>query len=111
MSAPLDVFGLATHSILPAYRPAIINLAVWRPFMSATMKLGPAWLRRWVVERIPSRRVQRLRGIIDIMDTHARRLVADKIAVVRGESGEGAAFADVDSESTDIMSTMDKTRR
>lgn len=50
--------------------------------------------------------MQRLRGIIDIMDTHARRLVADKIAAVRGESGEGAAFADVDSESTDIMSTM-----
>ena len=71
------------------------------------MKFGSASFRRWIVERLPSRRVQRLRSIVDVMDAHAKELVKEKIATFNGERQSSVADDD-DGDVTDILSRLSK---
>ena len=72
------------------------------------MKLGPPGTRRWIVERLPSRRVQKMRCLIDVMDAHAQRIVEDKKAAVSGDEDKAEAFEEINPEGKDIMSTLGK---
>ena len=90
-------------------RPALVDLVLWRRFLPALIKMGPASFRRWVVERIPSSGVQNMREIIDIMDVNARELVAERMNAVRGDRrSENALDADLDGK--DIISRLSASR-
>ncbi len=54
---------------------------------------GPAWLRRWLVEKVPIMGVQKLISISDILHLKASELLQDKKAAV--EVGSSAATRDI----------------
>lgn len=73
------------------------------PFL---VKLGPKWLRRWLLERVPNKRVRRLKEIVDIMDENTRKVFFDKKAAL--EAGDEAVKEQV-ANGKDIMSILCKS--
>ena len=52
--------------------------------------LGPAWLRRWIVDLLPIPQVQELKHVVDILhDTSIRIIDEKKAALQRGDASKG----------------------
>lgn len=84
-------------------RAALFNLALERLATPYLVKMGPSWFRRWVLGRVPSRRVQRLKDIADILDENAKRILHEKRVAL--EAGDAAVQEEV-SNGKDIMSIL-----
>lgn len=67
------------------------------------IKLGPPSLRRWLVNLLPSRKVQSLKAIVDILDMRSREIIAEKRSAI--QQGDGAIQQQV-GEGNDIMSVL-----
>lgn len=65
------------------------------------LQLGPAWLRRWIVDRIPIPRTQKLKRVVDILHQTSVKIIEEKKAAL--QKGEYAA-------GKDIMSVLRKSR-
>lgn len=64
------------------------------------LQLGPAWLRRWIVDRIPIPRTQKLKRVVDVLhQTSVKIIEAKKAALQKGEYAVGK----------DIMSVLRKS--
>ena len=56
-------------------------------------KLGPAWFRRWLVDRLPLAPVQQLKNVVDVLHNTSVRIIAEKKALL--ESDEVKAGKDI----------------
>ena len=72
-------------------------------FAHLYINLGPTRLRRWILDRIPSTRVQELKGIVDTMDRQSREIFNSKKAAL--EKGDEAVSHQI-GEGKDILSVM-----
>ena len=77
-----------------------------RVLLGRFVTLGPAWLRRKIVEHVPSKRVQKLKNIVDTMYHRARDIVREKrSAMVQGDGEDDLGAA------KDVMSILRKSTR
>ncbi|TEB29194.1 cytochrome P450 [Coprinellus micaceus] len=101
--------------------PTLFSLALVRNFAPFLVKLGPPAFRRWVVERIPSRRVRKVMESSDVMHESARGILDERRAAllsssrsssntttIRGNTNSDHNSADEDSasEPKDIITTL-----
>ncbi len=70
------------------------------------MLIGPAWLRRQIVELIPNANVQSLKKIVDTMYQRSTDIVNEKKAAM--DKGDEAVLRQF-SEGNDIMSILRKS--
>ena len=77
--------------------------AMYRRLLPVLVNIGPAAFRKFVVEHHPSEPVQRVRKIIDVMDSNARRIVSEKLEAVR--TGDESKFNEFDG-GKDILSRL-----
>ncbi|TEB13889.1 cytochrome P450, partial [Coprinellus micaceus] len=81
--------------------PTLFSLALIRNFAPFLVKLGPPSFRRWVVQRIPSRRVRRVVESSDVMHESAKRILEERRAALSMKDGGGDT-----SKPKDIISTL-----
>ena len=74
-----------------------------RVLLGRFVTLGPAWLRRKIVEHVPSKRVQKLKNIVDTMYQRSVAIVDEKKAAM--EKGDDTMLRQV-SDGKDIMSIL-----
>lgn len=53
-----------------------------RPLVIPVKKLGPAWLRRRLLEKLPLKKIQILRQIIDLMDATSQTIFTEKKSAI-----------------------------
>ncbi|RXW23304.1 hypothetical protein EST38_g2537 [Candolleomyces aberdarensis] len=58
--------------------PTLFSFALARQFTPFVVKLGPAWFRRKLVEWMPSRRVQKVKEISDVMHDYAGKILKER---------------------------------
>ncbi|KAJ6540824.1 cytochrome P450 [Mycena vulgaris] len=76
--------------------PTLFSLSLVRQFAPFLVRLGPAWVRRRLVEWMPSAAVQKVRGMSDVMHTTAKNILADARAGLQNEeAGTGARAKDI----------------
>ena len=79
------------------------HIAVIRAFVTPFVYLGPAWLRRKIVDMIPAERVQRMKNITDTMFNKSVQIINEKKAAI--EHGDEAVLQQV-GEGKDVMSIL-----
>ncbi|RPD65200.1 cytochrome P450 [Lentinus tigrinus ALCF2SS1-7] len=97
---------------LKSFVPALVPLALFRRVLPYLVRVGSPGLRRRIVDVIPSASLQKVKNIIDVLDSNARRIVAEKIDAVRrgDEAGDGKDIlsrlvrANVDTSGNETMS-------
>ncbi|KAI0359963.1 cytochrome P450 [Trametes cingulata] len=66
--------------------PAIAEVGWTRVLLPFIPYLGPPWFRRWLLDLVPHKGVQRLKGIVDIMHSRSVELYHEKkAAALRGD--------------------------
>lgn len=80
-------------------RPTWFKLMALRHFLPYLMR-APLWIRRAIVNTIPSRRVRKVRNIVEVMDKTSKEVLhAKKAALEAGDEqialqvGEGARLS------------------
>lgn len=66
------------HSIYLSSSPVLIDLDKHLRVLPYVMNIGPAWFRRFIIDILPSKPVQKMKGIIDIMQKTSEDIVAQK---------------------------------
>ncbi|RDX41898.1 cytochrome P450 [Lentinus brumalis] len=94
-----DPFAEAVKSFFGATNALGVARAIFGPFVL----IGPAWLRRQIVELIPNANVQSLKKIVDTMYQRSTDIVNEKKAAM--DKGDDAVLRQV-SEGNDIMSIL-----
>ena len=57
-----------------------------RVFVPVVVKLGPPWFRRFLLERLPFKSVQRMKDISDVMHQRSKEIYdGKKAAIQRGD--------------------------
>ncbi|KAI0642567.1 cytochrome P450 [Trametes meyenii] len=86
--AASDPFTLAAKDFLPlSFTPEMMLVRQASPLLT---KLGPAWLRRWIVDHIPIARTQKLKEVVDTLHKTSVRIIGEKKAAInKGEYGAG----------------------
>ena len=79
---------------------ALGGLAMAAPYVR---KLGPAPLRRWLLDRLPLPKVQHLKGLADVMDERSKDIISEKRVAL--QKGDEAVLQQV-GEGKDIMSIL-----
>ncbi|KAJ3490087.1 hypothetical protein NLI96_g1671 [Meripilus lineatus] len=75
-------FAEALKSLVPVMAPMFLIVRLL-PFV---VNIGPASVRRWIVERLPLKNVQAARKLSDLMDKTSREILASKRkALVEGD--------------------------
>ena len=59
-------------------RPTLFRLSILRQFLPTLQQIGTPALQRWVVDRIPIERVQRLKEIVDVMHNTSKMVLEQK---------------------------------
>ncbi|ELU45686.1 cytochrome P450 domain-containing protein [Rhizoctonia solani AG-1 IA] len=62
--------------------PALFSLAILRPIMPTLYKIGPAWFRRAIITRVPSKAIKQLLSIVDIQYEQALRIFSQRRAAL-----------------------------
>ncbi|KAI0072182.1 cytochrome P450 [Panus rudis PR-1116 ss-1] len=83
--------------------PTVFSLSVWRIVSDIFHGVGSRQLRRWIVEKLPSRRVQHLKHIVDVMDASTREILRTKRAALA--AGDEAVVQQV-AKGNDILSIL-----
>ncbi|KAJ7488873.1 cytochrome P450 [Mycena latifolia] len=66
--------------------PVLGKMPLVLPLVPFVMKIGTPAFRRWVLDRLPSKALHRVRDMIDLMDNTARDILAGKkAALLRGD--------------------------
>jgi len=92
-------FAEAVKAVFPTVGPLFLIIRLFPWILTA----GPAFLRRWLLELIPSKRVQRAREISDMMDDYSKRILARRKAAIAAEDTESLLQV---AEGKDIMSVL-----
>ncbi|QRV87424.1 cytochrome P450 family protein [Ceratobasidium sp. AG-Ba] len=71
--------------------PALFSLVILRPIMPTLYKIGPAWFRRAIIERVPSKAVKQLLSIVDVQHRQAIQIFKQKKAALRNSEEKGSA--------------------
>ncbi|KAH9847439.1 cytochrome P450 [Lenzites betulinus] len=86
-----DPFTLAAKDYLPlSFTPEMMVVRQTSPILT---QLGPAWLRRWIVDRIPIARTQKLKRVVDVLHQTSVKIIEEKKDALR--KGEYAAGKDI----------------
>ncbi|KAL1658452.1 cytochrome P450 [Schizophyllum commune] len=84
--------------------PAMFRVFFWRVYVLPHVhKLGPAWLRRLIVNVLPMRRVHDLRDKVDLMWANSREIYSRKLEALR--LGDEAVTKQV-GQGKDILSLL-----
>ncbi|KAI0656926.1 cytochrome P450 [Cubamyces menziesii] len=83
-----DPFTKAAKEYLPlSFTPEMMVVRQLSPFLT---QLGPAWLRRWIVERIPISRTQKLKEVVDVLHQTSVKIIEKKrVALQKGDYAAG----------------------
>lgn len=103
--APLTFGVINPHCSF--YRPTIGPLALLLEFMPFFAKIGPAWLRRKAIEKIPIERIQKSINISDTLDKTVRAIMESKKAALA--AGDEAVTLQI-GEGKDIISVLSTCR-
>ena len=79
---------------------ALGGLAMVTPY---AIKLGPAPLRRWLLDQLPLPKVQHLKGLADVMDERSKDIITGKRVAL--QKGDEELLQQV-GEGKDIMSIL-----
>ena len=80
--------------------PALFIISSFLPFL---LKVGPPWFRRTLVNLVPSKRVRRLRDVVDVMHNTAVEILETKRrAILEG----GEAMTRQVGRGTDLISIL-----
>ena len=85
---------------------AMRDTIIYRMMLPYFRNLGPKWLRRWFLDLLPIEPIQRIKGIVDTMDEHTRRIFFEKRAAL--EAGDIAVKEQV-ANGKDVMSILCKS--
>ncbi|TDL16039.1 cytochrome P450 [Rickenella mellea] len=88
--------------------PTIFTLQTYLQFLPLLMKLGPPAFRRFLVQLVPSRRIQILKEITDTIDRTSTRILNSKKRAL--EQGDEALLKQV-GEGKDIISVLLRANR
>ncbi|KAJ3551150.1 hypothetical protein NM688_g4887 [Phlebia brevispora] len=94
-----DSFGEA----LKAFFPTVGRCLNYRLFAHHHTKLGPAFLKRWLLNLVPDRNIQDLKNSVDIMNTTSVEILENKRTALR--MGDEVVKRQV-GEGKDIMSVL-----
>lgn len=101
---PLTDISLFDMRSTSKQRPAIADVGIVTPFLHILMKLGPAALRRYMVNTISLQAVQTCKNVVNIMDSTANHIFGRKKDTV------SKVLADpdvkVEEELKDVLSLM-----
>ncbi|RPD55983.1 cytochrome P450 [Lentinus tigrinus ALCF2SS1-6] len=79
-----DAYTLAAKNYLPlSFTPLMVAMRQTSPTLT---KLGPTWFRRWMVDHLPSKQVQDLKHVVDVLYDTSTQIIEDKKAAL--EKGE-----------------------
>ena len=81
----------------------LFQLSILRQFLPQLNSIGTAKFQRWVVDRLPLKRVQRLKEIVDVMDRTSTEVFEQKKKAL--QAGDEAVTKQV-GEGKDIMSIL-----
>lgn len=84
-------------------RPVLFRLVIIRRILPYISNLGPPSFRRFIVKLIPSSDVQKMRGMVDVMDNTSIKIFQAKKAA--WEKGDEAVVEQV-GRGKDIMSIL-----
>ena len=87
-------------------RPTIVGLEYMRLILPFIDYLGPAWFRRWLVNLLPQKNVQKMKHIVNTMYDRSKEIYEAKKALLEG--GDDAMLHQV-GEGRDIMSILRKS--
>ncbi|KAF8607894.1 cytochrome P450 [Ceratobasidium sp. AG-I] len=77
--------------------PALFSLVILRPIMPTLYKIGPAWFRRAVITRVPSKAIKQLVSIVDVQHEQALQIFEQKkAALAYNHSAEGSGITEKD---------------
>ncbi|CAE6513724.1 unnamed protein product [Rhizoctonia solani] len=66
--------------------PALFSLVILRPIMPTLYKIGPAWFRRAIITRVPSKAIKQLLSVVDVQHEQALQIFEQKkIALADGK--------------------------
>ncbi|OJT08227.1 Cytochrome P450 94A1 [Trametes pubescens] len=86
-----DPFTRAAKDYLPlSFTPEMMIVRQTSPLL---LQLGPAWLRRWIVDHIPIPRTQKLKRVVDVLHQTSVKIIEEKKAAL--QKGEYAAGKDI----------------
>ena len=92
-------------TLTPVTSPTAARCIWLRLVAHHVIRLGPAWLRRFLINFVPNQAVRKLRDITDTMDARSQEIVDGKLAALR--AGDEALKQQV-GEGKDIMSILCK---
>lgn len=62
--------------------------------MPTLYKIGPAWFRRAIIERVPSKAVKQLLSVVDVQHQQAVQIFEQEKTALRSNSGKKDSSAD-----------------
>ncbi|KAI0631028.1 cytochrome P450 [Trametes polyzona] len=103
----VDPFTRAAKDYLPlSFTPEMMVVRQLSPILTS---LGPAWLRRWIVDHIPISRTQRLKRVVDVLHQTSIKIIEEKKAALR--KGEYETGKDIMSVLLKANMAVDDTER
>lgn len=91
-----------------ALQPILTELSVYQRLLHLTRGLLPDWIKRRVVEMIPSRRLKKMTEIVDVMDSTSTQVYREKLRAL--DAGDEATVQQI-GEGRDIISILIKANR
>ncbi|KAJ6607875.1 cytochrome P450 [Mycena sp. CBHHK59/15] len=99
LNAPINEYAESIKNFMPT----LGKISLLLPFVPFAIKIGPPSFRRFMLKMIPSRRIQRLRDMAELMDRTARDILnAKKLALQRGDFKSQESME----TGTDLMSIL-----
>ncbi|KAI0739058.1 cytochrome P450 [Daedaleopsis nitida] len=89
ISDSADIYTAAAKTPL-SFTPLMVAVRQASPILT---RLGPAWFRRWVIDHLPSKQVQDLKNVVDVLHETSVRLINEKKAAL--EKGEFSVGKDI----------------
>ena len=85
------------------YSPSVCALGGMIVLGPYVLKLGPASLRGWIVNLLPSSKIQYVKTNVDLLDTRSREIIAQKRSLLK--KGDDALQHQI-GEGHDVMSVL-----
>ena len=79
--------SVARDDLRTFLRPSADDTATFRGFVPYVEYLGPAWFRRFLLQLVPNKKVQRVKTLVDQVHNRSKEIFcAKKAAVERGDT-------------------------
>ncbi|KAI0746326.1 cytochrome P450 [Daedaleopsis nitida] len=89
-----------------SFIPSLVDLEYMRIFLPLAPYMGPAWLRRRILDMLPNKKIQRVKDISDIMYSRSKEIFHAKKAAI--ERGDESVLNEI-GERRDLMSILLKS--